>query len=368
MRAPRAAFHDVRAGYRAQAPRIVAAVRRVLESGRYILDREGERFEAAFARYLGVPHVIGTGSGTAALELALRALDVGRGDEVVVPALTAPATAMAVAAVGARPVFADIDPATYTLAPAALERAFTKRTRAVIPVHLYGQCADMTAIGRLATSAGIPVIEDAAQAHGARYRGRRAGTIGRLACFSFYPTKNLGAYGDAGAVATREAALAARLRRLRSYGQSGAFAFSEPGLNGRLDELQAAILRLKLRGLERGNARRRAHAAHYRRGIRSPRIALPVEAAGRHHVYHQFVVRTAARDRLRTHLAARGIATLIHYPRALHELQAFEGCGRVTEPLREATRAAAEVLSLPIYPELPLAVLRAVIAAVNAFV
>ena len=363
MRAPRAAFHDVRAGYRAQAPRIVAAVRRVLESGRYILDREGERFEAEFSRYLGVRYVIGTGSATAALELALRALDVGPGDEVVVPALSAPATAMAVAAVGARPVFADIEPATYTLAPAALERSLSRRTRAVIPVHLYGQCADMAAIGRLA--AGIPVIEDAAQAHGARYRGRRAGTLGRLACFSFYPTKNLGAYGDAGVVATRDGALAARLRGLRSYGQSGAFAFSEPGLNARLDE--AAILRVKLRTLERGNARRRAHAARYRRGIRSPRVALPVEAAGRLHVYHQFVVRTPARDQLRTHLAARGIETLIHYPRALHELAAFRGRARMVAQPREAARAAAEVLSLPIYPELPLSALRAVIAAVNAF-
>ena len=365
MKASRAAFHDVRAGYRAQAARILAAVRRVLESGRYILDQEVARFEAEFSRYLGVRYVIGTGSATAALELALRALDVGPGDEVVVPALTAPATAMAVAAVGARPVFADIEPATYTLAPAALERSLSRRTRAVIPVHLYGQCADMAAIGRLA--AGIPVIEDAAQAHGARYRGRRAGTLGRLACFSFYPTKNLGAYGDAGVVATRDGALAARLRGLRSYGQSGAFAFSEPGLNARLDELQAAILRVKLRTLERGNARRRAHAARYRRGIRSPRVALPVEAAGRLHVYHQFVVRTPARDQLRTHLAARGIETLIHYPRALHELAAFRGRARMVAQPREAARAAAEVLSLPIYPELPLSALRAVIAAVNAF-
>jgi len=367
VKLPRRAFHDVRAGYRAQAAGILASVRRVLESGRYILDREVERFEREFARYLGVPYVIGTSSATAALELALRALDVGSGDEVVVPALTAPATAMAVAAVGARPVFADIDPATYTLAPAALERAFSKRTRAVIPVHLYGQCADMAPIGRRAAAAGVPVIEDAAQAHGARYRGRPAGSIGRLACFSFYPTKNLGAYGDAGAVATRDGALAARLRRLRTYGQSGAFAFGEPGLNARLDELQAAILRVKLRTLERGNARRRAHAARYRRGIRAAGVALPIEAPGRHHVYHQFVVRIAARDRLRAHLAARGIETLVHYPRALHQLAAFRGRGRIAAQPREAVRAAAEVLSLPIYPELPPSVCRAVIAAVNAF-
>jgi len=363
----RRVFHDVRAGYRGQAAGILASVRRVLESGRYILDREVERFEREFARYLGVPHVVGTSSGTAALELALRALDVGAGHEVVVPALTAPATAMAVLAVGARPVFADIDPATYTLEPAALERALSRRTRAVIPVHLYGQCADMAAIGRHAAAAGVPVIEDAAQAQGARHRGRRAGTLGRLACFSFYPTKNLGAYGDAGAVATRDGALAARLRRLRVYGQSGAFAFDEPGLNARLDELQAAILRQKLRTLERGNARRRAHAARYRRGIRAAGVVLPVEAPGCHHVYHQFVVRTGARDRLRAHLAARGIESLVHYPRALHQLAALQGRGRVVGPPREAARAAAEVLSLPIYPELPPSVLRAVIAAVNAF-
>ena len=367
MKVRRRAFHDVRAGYRAQAAGLLASVRRVLESGRYILDREVERFEREFARYLGVPHVVGTSSATAALELALRVLDVGSGHEVVVPALTAPATAMAVVAVGARPVFADIDPTTYTMAPAALERALSRRTRAVIPVHLYGQCADMAAIGRRAATAGVPVIEDAAQAHGARYRGRPAGSIGRLACFSFYPTKNLGAYGDAGAVATRDGALAARLRRLRTYGQSGAFAFGEPGLNARLDELQAAILRVKLRRLERGNVRRRAHAARYRRGIRVAGITLPVEAPGCRHVYHQFVVRTAVRDRLRAHLAARGIETLVHYPRALHQLAAFQGRARIVAQPREAVRAAAEVLSLPIYPELPPSVLRAVIAAVNAF-
>jgi dTDP-4-amino-4,6-dideoxygalactose transaminase len=363
----RRAFHDVRAGYRAQAAGILASVRRVLESGRYIVDGEVERFEREFARYLGVPHVVGSSSGTAALELALRALDVGSGHEVVVPALTAPATAMAVVAVGARPVLADIDPVTYTLAPAALERALSRRTRAVMPVHLYGQCADMAAIGRRAAAAGVPVIEDAAQAHGARYRGRSAGTIGRLACFSFYPTKNLGAYGDAGAVATRDGVLAARLRRLRTYGQSGAFAFGEPGVNARLDELQAAVLRVKLRTLERGNARRRVHAARYRRGIRVPGVVLPIEAPGCHHVYHQFVVRTPARDQLRAHLAARGIETLVHYPRALHQLAAFQGRARIAAQPSEAARAAAEVLSLPIYPELPPSVLRAVIAAVNAF-
>jgi len=367
--APRAAhaFHDLRAGYRANATRILSAVRRVLESGRYILGPEVEAFEAGLAGYLGVPHVVGTGSGTDALELVLRALDVGPGDEVVVPALTAAPTAMAVCAVGARPVLVDIDPATYTMAPGALRQALGARTRAVIPVHLYGQCADMEAIQAAIGNRDVAIIEDAAQAHGARDRGRLAGSIGRAGCFSFYPTKNLGAFGDAGAIATRDAALAERLRSLRSYGQAAGYDFLEPGRNARLDELHAAVLHVKLRSLDRVNARRRRHAARYRAGVRSPSIVLPRERPDGLHVYHQFVVRSPERDRLRAHLVAHGIETLVHYPRALHQMRAFMGRARSVERPIEAERAAAEILSLPIYPELPPRTLAATIEALNGF-
>lgn len=361
-------FHDLKSSFLAQEDEILAAVRRVLDSGWYILGREVAAFEQEFARYVGVPHMIGTANATESLQLALMALDVGPESEVIVPALTAAPTAMAVCATGATLVFADIDPLTFTLDPAALAGALTSRTRAVIPVHLYGQCADLDAIAAALRGSRIPIIEDCAQAHGARDRGRMAGTVGALSCFSFYPTKNLGAFGDAGTVATGDAALAERLRRLRNYGQIDGYDFVQPGLNSRLDELHAAILRVKLERLDANNARRRLHARRYRDGITSSRVTLPVEREGAHHVYHQFVVRCADRDRLREHLRERGIETLIHYPRALHQVQAFAGRSRFAKRPVECERAAAEIVSLPIYPELPEAAQEAAIAAVNAFV
>jgi len=366
-------FHDLLAGYRAQEQELLAAVKRVLESGQYILGKEGAAFEAEFARYLGVEHVIGVANATEALQLALLALDVKPGDEVVIPALTAAPTAMAVLAVGAVPVLADIDPETFTMDPASLRVCLTSRTRVVAPVHLYGQCADMDAlVGVLneAAAAGlarIPILEDAAQAHGARYRGRMAGSLGAVAAFSFYPTKNLGTFGDGGALSTRDAALAARLRRLRSYGQVEGYDFAEPGLNARLDELHAAILRVRLTLLDRGNELRRRHAQRYRDEVRSTRFTLPVERRTGHHAWHQFVVRCEQRDELRAHLAAAGIETLIHYSRALHRMTALAGRARWPAVPEHAERAAAQILSLPIYPELPAAHQAAVIAALNEF-
>jgi dTDP-4-amino-4,6-dideoxygalactose transaminase len=360
-------FHDLKAGYLAQQAEILAAVKRTLDSGRYILGAEVAAFEQEFARYLGLPHVIGTANATESLQLALLALDIGAGDDVVVPALTAAPTAMAVSAVGARPVFADIDPATYSLSARSLERALTPRTRAVIPVHLYGQCAAMDDLAAVLAERSVPIIEDCAQAHGAKDRGRMAGSMGVIACYSFYPTKNLGAFGDAGAVATADDRLAEALRRLRNYGQVENYDFYKPGLNSRLDELHAAILRVRLKVLEQGNARRRLHAERYRAGVKNPRITLPVERAGCHHVYHQFVVRCAARDRLRAHLRERAIETLIHYPRALHLATAFAGRSYYAERPIESERAVAEIVSLPIYPEMPEAMQADVIAALNAF-
>ncbi|HTE05066.1 MAG TPA: DegT/DnrJ/EryC1/StrS family aminotransferase [Planctomycetota bacterium] len=394
-------FHDLLAGYRLQEQELLAAVKRVLESGHYILGPEGAAFEAEFARYLGVEHVIGVANATEALQLALLALDVRPGDEVVIPALTAAPTAMAVLAVGAVPVLADIEPATFTMDPASLRACLSERTRVVVPVHLYGQCADMdglSAVLREAAAAGLtraagpsgappdgpaatlppaaasagaaaplPILEDAAQAHGARFRGRMAGSMGAVAAFSFYPTKNLGTYGDGGALSTRDAALAARLRRLRSYGQVDGYDFSEPGINARLDELHAALLRVRLAVLDRGNELRRRNAQRYRDSVRCARVALPVERATGHHVWHQFVVRCEERDALRAHLAAAGVETLIHYPRALHRMTALAGRARWPAVPAEAERAAAQILSLPIYPELPVEHQDAVIAALNAF-
>jgi dTDP-4-amino-4,6-dideoxygalactose transaminase len=360
-------FHDLGAQYRAHRAEIAEAVARVLEGGEYILGAELRRFEAAFAAYLGTPWAVGVASGTAALELALRALDVGPGDEVVVPALTAVPTAMAVCAVGATPRLADVDAETLTMDPASVAREVSPATRALVPVHLYGQCAELAPLLALAADLGIPVVEDAAQAHGAAEGGRRAGTLGRLGCFSFYPTKNLGAYGDAGAVVTEDELLAERLRALRDYGRRRDYEFEEPGANARLDDLQAAVLAAKLPHLEAWNRQRRSHAARYRDALAGSALQLPAERPGTHHVYHQFVVRTPRRDALREHLAAAGVETRIHYPLALHEVKGLAARVRFRERPARAEEAARTVVSLPIYPELPAEDQERTIRAILAF-
>jgi len=370
-------FHDLLAGYRAQEAEILEAVRRVLESGHYILGREVAAFEAEYAAFLRVPHVVGVASATEALQVALLALDVRPGDEVCIPALTAAPTAMAVLAVGAVPVLVDVDLDTYTMDPASLATALSSRTAVVVPVHLYGQCADLDTISRVvhegaedATAAGvtrrpIAILEDAAQAHGATDQGRPAGSMGRLAAWSFYPTKNLGTFGDGGALSTSEPALAARCQRLRMYGQVEGYDFAEPGLNARLDELHAAILRVRLTRLATHNATRQATAARYLHEIRNPAVALPAVRHGCEPVWHQFVVRAEKRDALAAHLASRGLQTLVHYARALSQMTALKGRAVVRQPPRRAEQAAAQVLSLPIYPEMEPGLADEVIAAVN---
>jgi len=360
-------FHDVRAQYLAHRAEIDAALRAVLESGSYILGATLERFERAFAEYLGAAQVVGVASGTAALELALRALGVGPGDEVAIPALTAVPTAMAAWSVGAVARVVDVDLGTFTMDPEALERELSPAVKAIVPVHLYGGVADMDAIAGIAARRGIPLIEDAAQAHGALCGTRKAGTLGSIGCFSFYPTKNLGGYGDAGAVATADAALAARVARLRSYGGSGGYRYEEPGVNARMDELHAAVLLAKLPQLDAWNERRRAHAAAYRARLAGAPLSLPAERAGSRHVYHQFVVRSPRRDELRAHLASRGVATLVHYPEAVHQVAALRPHVRFRSRPERAERAAREVLSLPIYPELPGAELERAIGALLDF-
>jgi dTDP-3-amino-3,4,6-trideoxy-alpha-D-glucose transaminase len=281
--------------------------------------------------------------------------------------MTAVPTAMAVLSVGATPRLVDVELGTCLMDPASLARELGERARAIVPVHLYGQCADLDAIGALAAERGIPVLEDCAQAHGARDRGRPAGAVGLASAWSFYPTKNLGAFGDAGALATGDGALAERFARLRNYGNRGGFDFVEPGRNERLDDLQAAILRVKLRRLAEGNERRRAHAAHYREALAESGVALPVERKDAHHVYHQFVVRCDRRDALREHLAAAGVPTLVHYPLALQDVEALRDRVVFRDVPVRAAEAARTIVSLPIYPELPPDHQQQVIAAISSF-
>ena len=343
---------DLKAAYRRLQTEIDAATARVMSSGWYILGPEVAAFESEFAAYLGVEQAVGVASGTDAVLLALRALGIGPGDEVITVAHTAVATVAAIELAGATPRLVDIDAATYTLDPAQLAAAITPRTRAVVPVHLYGAPADMDAVLAVAHAHGLLIVEDCAQAHGARYRGRMVGALGDAAAFSFYPTKNLGALGDGGAVATNRPEVAERLRLLRQYGWRERYVSDVTGYNSRLDELQAAILRVRLRHLDAENTARRRLAARYDAALAGLPITLPTARADDRAVYHLYVIRTAARDALAAHLRARGIGTGVHYPVPVHRQPAYAhlGCGPGSLPATEA--AAAEVLSLPMYPDL----------------
>lgn len=342
---------DLAAELREVGAEVRAALERVLVSGHFILGPEGAALEKEVAALCGVPHAVACNSGTDALHLALRAAGIGPGDEVLTPAFTFIATAEAIAYVGAKPVFADVDAASFNLTAATLERALTPRTRAVIVVHLFGQCAEMPPIVELCRQRGLVLIEDCAQAIGADWAGTAAGAWGDYGCFSFYPTKNLGAYGDAGLVTTREAKNDAMLRMLRHHGSKVTYSHEVIGLNSRLDEMQAAILRVKLKHLARFTAARRAHAARYRELLAGAQLQLPFEHGKGTHIYHQFTVRMAGRDAAKKALADAGIAAGVYYPIPLHQQPVFEKeYGRLSLPASEA--AAREVLSLPIYPQL----------------
>jgi dTDP-4-amino-4,6-dideoxygalactose transaminase len=336
--------------YAAHREEIREAIERVLDGGRYILGPEVDAFEREFAGYCDVSHAIGAGSGTEALHLALAAIGVGPGDEVVTVAHTAVATAVAIRLCGAMPVFADIDARTYTMNPDDAERAITPRTKAIVPVHLYGQPADLDAISSIATKHGIPIVEDCAQAHGALWNGRRVGSIGAIAAFSFYPTKNLGAVGDGGAVVTSDGELAKRVHLLREYGWAERYVSHIEGWNSRLDELQAAILRVKLRYLDADNERRRALARRYDEGLRETGVRLPVTRAEARPVHHLYVIAAERRDELQAQLRERGVGALVHYPVPIHRQPAYAAMS--PRPLPETDRAASSVLSLPMYPEL----------------
>jgi len=348
---------------------IRAAIERVVASGWFVLGPEVEAFESEFARAVGAAHAVGVGTGTDALALILRALNIGPGDEVVTTPLSAAYTALAVMMAGARPVFADVDPVRLTLDPDRVEELIGPRTRAILPVHLYGQAADMSALERIAARHDLPIVEDCCQAHLATAAGRPVGTLGAAGAFSFYPTKNLGALGDGGAVVTNDRALAARIRRLRNGGQIDRYRHEEAGVNSRLDELQAAILRARLPRLGRWTERRRALASRYRRLLADAvGIDLPSERDPGH-VYHLFVVRVRdahaeARSALQTSLASRGIETLIHYPVPIPRQPALAAVEPHECPA--ATRACAEVLSLPLHPGLSDAEVDMVAASVRS--
>jgi dTDP-4-amino-4,6-dideoxygalactose transaminase len=364
-------FLDLKAQFAEIKSEIMTAVERVLESQRFILGAEVEALEAEVCDYMGCKFAIACASGSDALLLALMTLGTDVGDEVITTPFTFVATAGAIARLKARPVFVDIDKDTFNLDPAHLAAAITKRTRAIIPVHLFGLAADMKEIGLIAAKHRIPVVEDAAQAIGASWETKRAGTIGTIGCFSFFPSKNLGGAGDGGMLTTNHAQLADRLKILRVHGSRRKYAYEVLGINSRLDELQAAVLRVKLRHLDDWNARRRDHASRYRNLFHQAQLEMwvkvPAEPARREHVYNQFVIRVPQRDALRNFLTASGIPTEIYYPAPLHLQLAFAYLGHRAENFHEAERASREVLALPIYPELTPAQDAAVVDAIAEF-
>lgn len=346
-----------------------AAVARVVSSSGFVRGPECAALEREFAAYCEVAHAVGVANGTDALTLSLRAYGVGPGDEVVTVANTFIATGEAILLNGAKPVFVDVDPATRTLAPERLEAALTPRTKVVIPVHLYGHPADMDAICEIAAARGIPVLEDAAQAHGARYRGRRAGSLGHAACFSFYPGKNLGAWGDAGMVVSADGEFVERVRQIANHGGSRHKYENEVlGTNSRLDALQAAVLRVKLARLDAWNAERRERVAAYGRVLAGvPGIELPTEADWAESAWHLYTIRARNRDGLRDHLAECGIATAVHYPRPIHLQPALAPAGGKEGDLPVSELLSKEVLSLPLYPELPFEALERITTEVRTY-
>jgi dTDP-4-amino-4,6-dideoxygalactose transaminase len=361
-------FVDLKTQYLSIKPEIDQAVFAVLESSAFILGKYVESFEKDFAAHCGASYAMGVNSGTSALHLALLAADVGPGDEVITTPFTFVATAAAIHYCGARPVYVDIDPASFTIDPSRIEEAITPRTKVILPVHLYGQPADMDPILEIAKRHEIIVIEDAAQAHGAEYKCRRVGSIGDMGCFSFYPGKNLGAYGEGGAVTTSNEAYAKAIRMLRDWGQSRKYHHDLRGFNYRLEGMQGAILAVKLKHLDRWTNARRAHAALYTEHLKGADVATPVEMSYARHVYHVYAVRTTSREALIEELTAQGVQTGIHYPIPVHLQKAYADPAFNPGDFPHAERAAAEVLSLPMFPELTGDQIREASAAVRSAV
>src|SRR6184192_4111447 len=345
-------YLDLQTQYDALRGEVLTALEEICESTRFVQGPATAGFEAKFAAYCGVEHCVGLNSGTSALHLALRCLDIGPGDEVITVAMTFIATAWAISYVGATPVFVDIDPARRTMCPAKLETAITRRTKAIIPIHLYGMPAEMDAINTIADRHGLPIIEDAAQAHGARYRGTRVGQFGLLASFSFYPSKNLGAYGEGGALVTNESAIAQRARSLRDHAQSQKYLHDEIGYNYRMDSFQAAVLAIKLKRLDAWNAARADRAAYYTELLANSPYKLPTHFSDSDCVWHCYVIETPERDRVRSALQDVGIQSAIHYPVPIHLQKAYAHLDYRSGDLPVTEALCEQCLSLPIYPEL----------------
>lgn len=356
-----------RASYFACKKEIDAAIASVMESGRYILGQEVSAFEQEFAAYIGVRFGIGVGSGTEALHIALRACGIRPGDEIVTVSHTAVATVSAIQLCGARPILVDIDLSTFVMDVSQVERAITSRTKAVIPVHLYGNMVDMQSLRSIADRHGLWIIEDCAQSHGASQKGQKSGTWGDIAAFSFYPTKNLGALGDAGMVLTSDPELNKRVRLLREYGWRQRYISEISGLNSRLDEIQAAILRVKLKYLDQWNEERRKRARIYTERLTPLGVVCPSEGLETQPVYHLYVIRTKKRDALRTFLKEKGIETLIHYPVPVHLQKAYEELGYREGDLPLTEQCASEILSLPLFPEIKEDEIEKVIESVQSF-
>jgi dTDP-4-amino-4,6-dideoxygalactose transaminase len=360
-------FGDLRRQYEAMRQEIDLAVQRVFERGWFILGVEGENFEQEFASYLGVKRAVGVGSGTEAIHLALRAVGVEAGDEVITVPNTCVPTLSGIWAAGASPVLVDVDEKSFTLDPKLLESAITSKTKAILPVHLYGQSADLEPIMEIARHYNLKVIEDAAQAHGATYKDRKLGSIGDAAAFSFYPSKNLGANGDGGAVTTNDEEIAERIVRLRNYGQEKRYYHKTKGTNSRLDEVQAAILSAKLKHLDSWNQRRREIAGIYDAGINHRLIQKPEQVSYGLHNFHLYVIRCKERESLQRFLNDRGVATLIHYPVPIHLQEAYSDLRKGVGDYRISELLAGEILSLPIFPELTYDEALYIVACINSF-
>ena len=363
----RVPYLDLKAQYRSIKPEIDAAIGKVLESCQFVLGPEVSEFEKAFAAYCGASECIALNSGTSALHLALLAAGVGPGDEVITTPFTFVASVAAILYAGARPVLVDIDPRSFTLDPSKIEAAITPRTKSLLPVHLYGQSADMDPIMDIARKHSLIVIEDAAQAHGAKYKGRPAGSIGHMACFSFYPGKNLGAYGEGGAVTTANSEYARTIRMLRDWGQDRKYHHLLRGYNYRMEGFQGAVLGVKLRYLEQWTEARRGLVQQYNRLLSDCELELPYEMSSARHVYHVYTIRSRERDRLQKVLADEGVQTGIHYPVPVHLQPAYADLGYGPGSFPEAETAAKQVLSLPLYPELSMQAVSQVADAVKKF-
>ncbi|MFA4855711.1 MAG: DegT/DnrJ/EryC1/StrS family aminotransferase [archaeon] len=357
-------FIDLKRQYSAIKPEIDSAIGRVIESGRFVLGEQVNGFEKEFASYCGTKFSVGVANGTEALQIALLAAGIKPGDEVISVANTASATITAIKAAKARPVLVDVQEDCFTMNPGLIEQAISKKTRAIIPVHLFGQCCDMKPVLEIAEKRDLMVIEDACQAHGALYRGKKAGSIAEIGCFSFYPTKNLGCYGDGGAITTSNAEIAEKIRLLRNYGWRENYNSEINGINSRLDEMQAAILRAKLRHLDNWNARRKEIAKRYCGELKT--VQVPAEKSYASHVYHLYVVKSGKRNLLGSFLKGKGIASLVHYPVPIYLQQAFKDAV-IAGKLKATEKLSKEILSIPIFPELEDSEVEEVIEAINSF-